>query len=73
MNAETYHKMLLVRFQRRLDKAKGELADAKANGLHGQAKVLKDEVYDLDRGLQYIEAWTPWFIQEFEKQEVPNA
>lgn len=73
MNAETYHKMLLVRFQRRLEKAKADYATAKAEGLHGQAKVLKDEVYDLDRGLQYIEAWSPWFIQEFEKQEVPNA
>jgi hypothetical protein len=73
MNAEAYHKMLLVRFQRRLERAKADYALAKSQGHHGQAKVLKDEVYDLDRGLQYIEAWTPWFIEQFEKQEVPNA
>ena len=73
MDAWTYHNLLLVRFRRRMEKAKTDLALAKAEDRHGDAKVLKDEVYDLDRGLQYIEAWSPWFIQEFEKQEVADA
>jgi hypothetical protein len=73
MDAWTYHRMLVVRFQRRLDHAKAQHLKAKAEGRHGAAKVFKDEAYDLDRGLQYMEAWSPWFIQEFEKQEVPNA
>lgn len=73
MEAWTYHNLLLVRFRRRIMNAKTDLALAKARGCHGEAKVLKDEVYDLDRGLQYIEAWSPWFIQDFEKQDVDNA
>jgi len=73
MDAWTYHNLLLVRFRRRLEHAKAQHLKEKAEGRHGAAKVFKDEAYDLDRGLQYMEAWSPWFIQEFEKQEVDNA
>jgi hypothetical protein len=73
MTAETYHKMLLVRFQRRLEQAKADLIKAKAEGHHGQVRILKDEVYDLDRGLQYVEAWTPWLIEQFEKHDTANV
>jgi hypothetical protein len=73
MDAWVYHRMLLVRFQRRLDNAKANYAKAKAEGRHGAAKVFKEEARDLDRGLQYMEAWSPWFIKEFEKPEVTNG